>query len=75
MSSKTYDVLKYIAQIALPALGTCYGALALLWKLPYISEIEGTVLAVDTLLGSLLKISTNQYNASLISEDTEDVDL
>ena len=62
MSNKVYDVLKYIAQIVLPALGTLYFALAKIWSFPYGAEIVGTITAVDAFLGALLKISTNQYN-------------
>lgn len=62
MSNSMYDVLKYIAQIVLPALGALYFALAKIWGLPYGTEIVGTISAVDAFLGALLKISTNQYN-------------
>jgi hypothetical protein len=61
MDNKTYDILKYIAQIVLPAIGTLYFALAQIWGLPYGEEIVGTITAVDAFLGALLQISTNQY--------------
>lgn len=62
MSDKTYDVLKWIAQILLPALGTLYFALSKVWGLPYSNEIVGTITAVDAFLGAILGISTAQYN-------------
>ena len=62
MSNKVYDVLKYIALILLPALGTLYFALAKIWGFPYAAEVVGTISAVDAFLGALLQISTNQYN-------------
>jgi len=62
MSNRCYDVLKYVAQIVLPALGTLYFALAKIWCFPYGTEIVGTVAAVDAFLGALLKISTDHYN-------------
>lgn len=34
MSNKTYDVLKYITQIVIPAIGTLYFALAGIWGFP-----------------------------------------
>ena len=61
MSNETYDRLKWIAQIFLPALGTLYFALATIWGLPYGEQIVGTITAVDAFLGALLKISTDQY--------------
>jgi hypothetical protein len=62
LSNKAYDTLKWIAQVALPAVGTLYAALAGIWGLPYGEEIVGTILAVDTALGVLLGISTSKYN-------------
>lgn len=61
MSNKVYDVLKFIAQIVLPALATFYVTIASLWGLPYPDEISGTVMAIDTFLGALLMISSNKY--------------
>ena len=68
MSNKVYDVLKYIAQIVLPALATLYFALAKIWNFPYGAEIVGTISAVDAFLGALLQISTNKYNADQSEE-------
>ena len=62
MSNKTYDILKYIAQIVLPALGTLYFALSSIWGLPYGEQIVGAITAIDAFLGALLGISTMKYN-------------
>lgn len=63
MTNKVYDILKFIAQILLPAIGTLYFALAEIWGMPYASEIVGTITAVDAFLGAMLGISTAKYNA------------
>ena len=68
MSNKVYDILKYIAQIVLPAIGTLYFALAGIWGFPYGEQIVGTIVAVDTFLGALLGISTAKYNKSLCAD-------
>ena len=60
-SNKIYDVLKYIALIGLPALGTLYFALSGIWGLPYGEEVVGTITAADTFLGVLLGISSATY--------------
>ena len=65
MSNKTYDYLKWIAQIPLPAAGTLYFALSKIWGFPYATEVVGTVAAVDTFLGALLGISSINYNKTL----------
>lgn len=61
MPDKVYDILKAIAMIILPALGTLYFALAGIWGWPYAEQIVGTITAVDTFLGVILGISTMQY--------------
>lgn len=62
LKNSTYDLLKYIAQIVLPAIGTLYFALASIWGLPYGEQIVGTITAIDAFLGALLGISTMKYN-------------
>jgi hypothetical protein len=62
LSNKVYDILKFVAQIFLPALGTMYFALAEIWGFPYGDQIVGTIVAVDAFLGALLGISAVQYN-------------
>ncbi|KXU52135.1 holin family protein [Candidatus Stoquefichus sp. KLE1796] len=62
LNNKMYDILKYVAQIVLPALGTLYAALSGIWGFPYGDQVVGTIIAIDTFMGALLMISTNQYN-------------
>ena len=71
MSNKVYDILKYIAQIVLPALGTLYFALAQIWNLPYGEEIVGTITAIVTFLGVVLKISSNKYQEKVANLEGE----
>lgn len=63
MSNKTYDTLKFIAQIVLPAIGTLYFALAGIWNLPYGEQIVGTITAIDAFLGALLGLSSVNYKS------------
>ena len=75
LNNKVYDVLKFIAQIVLPAIATLYITVANIWGLPYGEQISGTVMAIDTFLGALLMISTNTYNKQLEnSSETEKED-
>ena len=62
LSNKTYNVLKWIALIGLPALGTLYFTLANIWGFPYAEQVTGTVVALETALGTVLGISTAKYN-------------
>ena len=52
INDKVYNILKYVAQIALPGI----------WGFPYGEEIVGTITAVDTFLGVLLGISAATYS-------------
>ena len=61
MSNKMYDVLKWIAMVVLPAIGTLYFALAGIWGFPYAEQIGGTITAIVTFLGVLLGVSSAQY--------------
>lgn len=69
MGNRTYDILKWIAQYFLPAIGTLYFALASIWGLPYGEQVVGTITAVDTFLGVILGISKAQYDKTLLSQN------
>lgn len=65
MSNKIYNILKWVAMILLPALGTLYFALAGIWRFPYAEQVVGTITAIDTFLGVILGISTAQYKKKI----------
>lgn len=69
MSNRVYDILKWVAQILLPALGTLYFALSKIWGFPFATEVVGTIAAVDTFLGALLGLSSLNYNKSITEVD------
>lgn len=62
LNNGTYDALKWVALIFLPALAALYSSLSEIWGLPYAVQIVGTISTIDVFLGVLLGISTNQYN-------------
>jgi hypothetical protein len=62
LNDKIYNVLKWIALVVLPAIGTLYTALAFTWGFPHGEEVTGTILAVETFIGALIGISTATYN-------------
>ena len=65
MNNRTYDILKYIAQIVIPAIGVLWFTISQIWVMPYGEEILGTITAVDCFLGAILGISTMAYNKKL----------
>lgn len=62
LSNKTYDILKWIALVALPALTTFYGVVGATCHIPYTQEVLTIAVAFDTMLGTMLGISTSRYN-------------
>jgi len=62
LSDKSYNILKWVALVLLPALGALYFGLAGIWGFPYGEQIVGTITVIDTFLGVILGISTVQYN-------------
>lgn len=63
MTDKVYEKLKFAALVLLPALSTLYFTLGALWGFPNVEQVIGTIAALDTFLGVLLRISTNSYNS------------
>lgn len=61
LDNKTYDTLKYVALIALPALQVFWLTIGKIWDLSYTVEIGATIGAVALLLGTLLGVSTRNY--------------
>jgi hypothetical protein len=62
LNNTAYDIAKEAATLWLPAGGTLYATLAAIWGLPAPVEVVGTIVAVNTFLGVVLKISTSSYN-------------
>ena len=60
-NSKIYDILKWIALVALDAIGLCYQTLAGIWGLPYGDEVFKTCVALSALLGALIGVSGERY--------------
>jgi len=64
LNDRTYNFLKSLALIVLPAAGTLYFALSQIWGLPFGEEIVGTVVALEAFLGVVLGITSRQYYKS-----------
>lgn len=75
-NSKVYDVLKFLAQVFLPAVGAAYFSLAGIWGLPSAEEVVGTIVIVDTFLGTVLQISSaahaNNPDGVMVVSDVND---
>ena len=61
LQNNTYDKLKLVALLLIPLI-TFLSAVGDIWSIPYCTQITATLAALDTLLGALLKISSDNYH-------------
>jgi hypothetical protein len=64
LSNKTYDFLKKVVTLMLPALATLYASLAIVWGLPNSEAVVATLAALATFGGVLLRVSTTSWDNS-----------
>lgn len=64
-NDRVYQILKWVCIIFLPALATLWFALGKIWGFPYLAEVEGTIIAIDTFIGALIGVSTLSYNKKI----------
>lgn len=62
MSNKTYDILKNLCLVVIPFIAFV-STICGIWNVPYTEQITGTLVALETFLGALVKISNMNYNA------------
>lgn len=62
-----YDVMKWVAQLLIPALATLYFAVATIWHIPSPELVVGTLTAIDALIGMLLGLSSAAYNTTALN--------
>ncbi len=61
LKNETYDVLKWVAQVAVPAVLTFIGVVMTTLDIPHVEAVLTIGAAADTLLGALLGVSTANY--------------
>lgn len=70
ISNKTYDVLKWLSIIAIPAIEAFWLTVGKVWGWPHLTEIGTTIAAVGVLIGALIGVSCAQYDGE-VDEDPE----
>lgn len=68
MQNKTYDTVKWIVSIVLPAVGVAVGTLGKAYGWTGTDLAVTTIAAVTTLLGSIFMVSSRNYNKEDESE-------
>jgi Na+/H+ antiporter NhaA len=73
LNNRTYDLLKWIALVFLPAFITFVGVVLNCFDVPYTDIVLTISVAFNTFLGSILGISNINYNKmSALREETSD---
>lgn len=77
MNNQTYDILKRVALIVIPALATFVNAVGMVWGVPYTNEATATITALGVFLGTALGVSSKNYepetHGDLVVTKNEDV--
>lgn len=61
MNDKTYDILKRVALIVVPALATFVNAVGIVWGVPYTNEVTASITAFGVFLGAAIGVSSKNY--------------
>ncbi len=72
LDNKIYEILKWVALIALPAVATLISVVLPLWNVcdeGTITAIVGTITALSTFLGTLLGVSTMRYRKNITDKN------
>ena len=64
LSNKVYDLLKWIAVVAIDAIATAFAVIAQAWgaDMEIVTPVVVTLTAIGTLVGALIGVSTVNYN-------------
>ncbi len=69
LPDKAYEILKWVALIALPAVAWLVGVVGPQWGLPHYGEIVTTINAVGVFVGALIGVS--QLTATKPDDDSD----
>lgn len=70
LSNKTYDALKWLCILGLPALTQLYSSLAGIWGWPFAEQVPQTLSALGLAIGTVIGVSSANYQKN--GGDTRD---
>ena len=62
MTDKTFNIIRFLSEVLISAIGAFYYAIADIWGLPYGSQIVATCAAISTFLGIFTQIKRSNWN-------------
>lgn len=72
ISNRLYDILKWVALVALPAIQAFWLTIGKVWGFPYLTEIGTTIAAIGLLIAALIGVTSNNYYNDVDEEDEDD---
>ena len=72
ISNNTYDKLKWIALVVIPAAEVLILTVGKIWGLPYYAEIGATVAAFGVFLAAILGVSSKNYYEAIGKAEAEE---
>lgn len=64
LSNSAYDTLRRVVEVIMPALAAFYVTVALIWGLPYVEQVVGTITALTVLMAAVLGLSRKAFKGS-----------
>lgn len=61
LSNRTYDILKWIALVVIPASATLVLTVGKIWGLPYYDNIGATISAIGLFIAAIIGVSSKDY--------------
>ena len=71
LSNKTYDILKWVALVVIPASATFILTVGKIWTLPYYDNIAATITATGLFLAAIIGVSTQSYRAEHLQDNVD----
>lgn len=63
LSNRTYDILKWVALVVIPASATLVLTVGKIWGLPYYDNIGATISAVGLFIAAVIGVSSKDFYA------------
>lgn len=61
LSNRTYDILKWVALVVIPASATLVLTVGKIWGLPYYDNIGATISAIGLFIAAVIGVSSKDY--------------
>lgn len=61
LSNRTYDILKWVALVVIPASATLVLTVGKIWGLPYYDNIGATISAIGLFIAAVIGVSNKDY--------------